>query len=277
MKKIIILAAAFVLMASGVWAEDQQIDANGDGTINMDQRAAFRQRLLNRFDGNNDGRLDRNERRQARRHFDRAEDRWDRREDQFDRREDRWDRREDRWDRREDVRDRREDRWDRREDVRDRREDVWDRRDDKRKAHRLSNLEERLANTDDPRQKSALKDASPVCKRISAEIKPRIAGTAGKTVGIAGKINSIERKTAGIAGKIAGTGARTCVIGVRTAGIVEKTCANLKETAISVEPMRHAMGAGPVVVRVSVCSQVSMTETKCGLKRDTIRTIKHRI
>jgi hypothetical protein len=73
----------------------QRIDANGDGTIDADERAAFREQYLNRFDRNNDGKLDRNERRQARRRFDRAEDRWDRREDKFDRREHRWDRRED--------------------------------------------------------------------------------------------------------------------------------------------------------------------------------------
>ena len=81
----------------------QRIDANGDGSIDADERAAFREHYLNRFDRNNDGKLDRNERRHARRRFDRAEDRWDRREDVRDRREDR----RDRW---EDVRDRREDR-----------------------------------------------------------------------------------------------------------------------------------------------------------------------
>ena len=105
----------------------KRIDADGDGIIDADEKAAFRERYLNRFDRNNDGKLDRNERRHARQRFDRAEDRWDRREDKFDRREDRRDRREDVRDRREDVRDRREDVWDRREDRRDRREDVRDR------------------------------------------------------------------------------------------------------------------------------------------------------
>ena len=114
----------------------QSIDADGDGIIDADEKAAFRERYLNRFDRNNDGKLDRNERRHARQRFDRAEDRWDRREDKFDRREDRWDRREDRRDRWEDVRDRREDRRDRREDKWDRREDRRDRREDMREFKR---------------------------------------------------------------------------------------------------------------------------------------------
>jgi hypothetical protein len=111
----------------------QRIDTNGGGTIDADEKAAFRQQYLKRFDRNNDGKLDRNERRQVRRRFDRAEDHWDRREDKFDRREDRWDSREDRWDRREDVRDHREDRRDRREDVR---EFKRERRQHGRHAHR---------------------------------------------------------------------------------------------------------------------------------------------
>jgi hypothetical protein len=90
----------------------QRIDANGDGTIDTDEKKAFREQYLKRFDRNNDGKLDRNERRHARRRFDRAEDRRDRLEDKFDRREDLRDHRED-------VRDRREDRWDRKEDVRE--------------------------------------------------------------------------------------------------------------------------------------------------------------
>jgi hypothetical protein len=49
----------------------QRIDANGDGTIDADEKAAFRRKHLKRFDRNNDGKLDRNERRQARRRFDR--------------------------------------------------------------------------------------------------------------------------------------------------------------------------------------------------------------
>ncbi|MBW2492395.1 MAG: hypothetical protein JRE65_14735, partial [Deltaproteobacteria bacterium] len=53
----------------------QRIDADGDGSIDADERAAFREQYLNRFYRNNDGRLDRNERRHARRRFDRAEDR----------------------------------------------------------------------------------------------------------------------------------------------------------------------------------------------------------
>ena len=78
------------------------VDTNGDGTIDDAERAAFRENHLKRFDRNNDGKIDRNERRQARRTLDRAEDRWDRREDVRDRREDRRDRREDMRDRRED-------------------------------------------------------------------------------------------------------------------------------------------------------------------------------
>jgi len=76
----------------------QRIDANADSTIDADEKADFREQYLNRFDRNNDGKLNRNERRHAHRRFDRAEDRQDRREDKFDRWEDRWDRREDRWD-----------------------------------------------------------------------------------------------------------------------------------------------------------------------------------
>ena len=78
----------------------ERIDTNGDGTIDDAEKAAFRKHRLERFDRNNDGKLDRNERRHARRAFDRAEDRWDRREDRRDRREDIRDRREDVRDRR---------------------------------------------------------------------------------------------------------------------------------------------------------------------------------
>lgn len=101
----------------------ERIDTNGDGVIDDAEKAAFRENHLTRFDHNNDGKLDKNERRYARRAFDHAEDRWDRREDARDRREDRWDRRENRWDRREDVRDRREDRCDRKEYIREHRRD----------------------------------------------------------------------------------------------------------------------------------------------------------
>ena len=73
----------------------QRIDANGDGTIDADEKAAYRKHSLKRFDRNNDGKLDQNERRHARRRFDRAEDRRDRREDKWDRRENRRDRKED--------------------------------------------------------------------------------------------------------------------------------------------------------------------------------------
>jgi hypothetical protein len=114
----------------------QRIDANGDGTIDANEKAAFRKKYRKRFDRNHDGRLDRNERRHARRRLDHAEDRRDRREDKFDRREDRWDRREDRWDRREDVRDRREDRWDRRENRRDLKEDVREFKRERRQYRR---------------------------------------------------------------------------------------------------------------------------------------------
>ena len=94
-----------------------------------------RSEILERFDANDDGRLNRDER----------EDIWDRREDRADRREDIADRREDIRDRREDIRDaqtnykpgtkawyrdKREDIRDRREDVADRREDIRDRRND---------------------------------------------------------------------------------------------------------------------------------------------------
>lgn len=73
----------------------QRIGANGDGTIDANEKAAFWKQYLKRFDRNNDGKLDRNERRHARRRFDRAEDRRDRWEDARDRRKDRWDRKED--------------------------------------------------------------------------------------------------------------------------------------------------------------------------------------
>ena len=49
----------------------QRIDANGDGTIDADEKAGSRRKYLKRFDRNNDGKLDRNERRHARRRFDR--------------------------------------------------------------------------------------------------------------------------------------------------------------------------------------------------------------
>ena len=107
----------------------QRIDANGDGTIDADEKAAFREQYLNRFDRNDDGKLDRNERRHARRRFDRTEDRRDRREDRRDRWEDVRDRREDRWDRR-------EDKWDRRENRRDRKEDVREFKRDRRQHRR---------------------------------------------------------------------------------------------------------------------------------------------
>jgi hypothetical protein len=35
----------------------QRIDANEDGTIDADEKAAFREQYLNRFDRNNDGKL----------------------------------------------------------------------------------------------------------------------------------------------------------------------------------------------------------------------------
>ena len=41
----------------------QRIDANGDGTIDADEKAAYRKHSLKRFDRNNDGKLDQNERR----------------------------------------------------------------------------------------------------------------------------------------------------------------------------------------------------------------------
>ena len=124
------LCLAFAANPNPILAEDdsadlqpevslrQRIDANDDGTIDADEKAACREQYLNRFDRNNDGKLDRNVRWHARRRFDRAEDRRDRREDVRDRREDVWDRREDRWDRPEDKWDRRENRRDRKEDVR---------------------------------------------------------------------------------------------------------------------------------------------------------------
>jgi len=67
----------------------EKMDTSGDETIDDTEKAAFRKQYLKRFDRNNDGMLDKNERRHARRGFDRAEDRWDRREDIRDRREDR--------------------------------------------------------------------------------------------------------------------------------------------------------------------------------------------
>ena len=88
----------------------ERIDTNSDGTIDAAEKAAFREDHLKRFDHNNDGKLDKNERRHARRAFDRAEDRRDRREDRWDRREDKWDRREDRRDRKEDIREHKRDR-----------------------------------------------------------------------------------------------------------------------------------------------------------------------
>ena len=110
------LCLAFAANPNPILAEDdsadlqpevslrQRIDANDDGTIDADEKAACREQYLNRFDRNNDGKLDRNVRWHARRRFDRAEDRRDRREDQWDRPEDKWDRRENRRDRKEDVR-----------------------------------------------------------------------------------------------------------------------------------------------------------------------------
>ena len=110
------LCLAFAANPNPILAEDdsadlqpevslrQRIDANDDGTIDADEKAACREQYLNRFDRNNDGKLDRNVRWHARRRFDRAEDRRDRREDRWDRPEDKWDRRENRRDRKEDVR-----------------------------------------------------------------------------------------------------------------------------------------------------------------------------
>jgi hypothetical protein len=110
------LCLAFAANPNPILAEDdsadlqpevslrQRIEANDDGTIDADEKAACREQYLNRFDRNNDGKLDRNVRWHARRRFDRAEDRRDRREDQWDRPEDKWDRRENRRDRKEDVR-----------------------------------------------------------------------------------------------------------------------------------------------------------------------------
>ena len=57
----------------------EKMDTSGDETIDDTEKAAFRKQYLKRFDRNNDGMLDKNERRHARRGFDRAEDRWDRR------------------------------------------------------------------------------------------------------------------------------------------------------------------------------------------------------
>lgn len=94
------LCLAFAANPNPILAEDdsadlqpevslrQRIDANGDGTIDADEKATFREQHLKRFDRNNDGQLDRNERRHARRRYDRAEDRRDRLEDRCDRKED---------------------------------------------------------------------------------------------------------------------------------------------------------------------------------------------
>ena len=63
------LCLAFTLNPNPILAEDssadiqpgvslrQRIDANGDGTIDADEKAAFREQYLNRFDRNNDGKL----------------------------------------------------------------------------------------------------------------------------------------------------------------------------------------------------------------------------
>jgi len=179
----------------------ERADRNGDGVIDEQERAAFRRRmaerrhrlrqmLVNRFDANNDGRLEGPELRRLHealaRHpafrdriedlRDRAEDVRDRREDVRDRREDRRDRAEDVVDRRdgrtwwffwrrrpgmrdraEDVRDRREDMRDRREDVRDHREDIRDRREDIRDAQhdggRRDRLEDYLDRLEDVRDR----------------------------------------------------------------------------------------------------------------------------
>ena len=64
----------------------QQMDANDDGIIDDAEKAGFREHYRKRFDRNRDGMIDKNERRQARSAFDRAENRWDRREDIRDRR-----------------------------------------------------------------------------------------------------------------------------------------------------------------------------------------------
>ena len=54
------------------------MDTDGDETIDDAERAAFREKHLKLFDRNNDGKLDRNERQQARKAIDRAEVRRDR-------------------------------------------------------------------------------------------------------------------------------------------------------------------------------------------------------
>ena len=165
-------------------AARERADTNDDGTVDVQERAAFRRRLaerrrqlrqaiIARFDANGNGRLERPELRRLhealKRHpafrdrledlRDRAEDIRDRREDVRDRREDvidnadargRWFRwRRDRW---EDVRDRREDVRDRREDVRDRREDVRDRQHDGGRRDRLEDYLDRMEDIRDRRE-----------------------------------------------------------------------------------------------------------------------------